>query len=69
MTPELVALETNASFGVFAAEKDAIYLQDCSITMLSPKEKSDNPHLQGTKVKYIYTSEKVIDRCGCGTSF
>lgn len=33
------------------------------------REKSDNPHLQGVKDKYIFSNPKVEDRCGCGTSF
>jgi Fe-S cluster assembly iron-binding protein IscA len=33
------------------------------------REKSDNPHLQGVKNKYIFSNPKIEDRCGCGTSF
>ncbi|MGB2111463.1 MAG: hypothetical protein ACPHY8_06730 [Patescibacteria group bacterium] len=33
------------------------------------REKSDNPHLQGVKDKYIFSNPKIQDRCGCGTSF
>lgn len=33
------------------------------------REKSDNPHLQGAKDKYIFSNPKIQDRCGCGTSF
>lgn len=33
------------------------------------REKSDNPHLQGVKDKYIFSNPKIEDRCGCGTSF
>lgn len=33
------------------------------------REKSDNPHLQWEKSKYIFSNPKVEDRCGCGTSF
>ncbi len=33
------------------------------------REKSDNPHLQGAKEKYIFSNPKIQDRCGCGTSF
>ena len=33
------------------------------------REKSDNPHLQSKKDKYIFSNPKIQDRCGCGTSF
>lgn len=33
------------------------------------REKSDNPHLQGVKDKYIFSNPKIEDRCWCGTSF
>ena len=33
------------------------------------REKSDNPHLQWAREKYIFSNPKIQDRCGCGTSF
>ena len=66
---DVVLIATNASFEVYVDTHEQEKFIDCSITMLLPKANQDNPHLAWNKVKYIYASDKVIERCGCWTSF
>lgn len=69
ITLELILIETNADFEVYVEGKDKEKFENCSVTMLIPKKNNENPHLAGNKIKYIYTSDRVVERCGCGTSF
>jgi len=52
------------NFQIYVEKKDEEKLKDCSITRI---QKAD--HTGIVKSRYIFTSEKVLDRCGCGTSF
>lgn len=58
----------NYPFDIYVEEKDKEKFDGAIITKL---EKIDpkNPHLAGGKIAYIFTNEKVKERCGCGTSF
>ncbi len=52
------------SFQIYAEKEDAEHFEDCRITRI---QKAD--HTGEIKSRYIYTSDEVLDRCGCGTSF
>lgn len=52
---------------VFIKSEDTEKFDGAMVTKI--REKSDNPHLQGAKDKYIFSNPKIQDRCGCGTSF
>lgn len=49
---------------IYVKKSDKEKLENSSITRVV---KSD--HTWKEKVRYIYSSEKVVDRCGCGSSF
>ena len=51
-------------FQIYAEKKDVEKLKDCTITRVV---KAD--HTGKQKIRYIFTSKGVKDRCGCGTSF
>lgn len=59
----LELLESNFS-QVYTPKTDLIHLQNGRITRTI---KAD--HTGQEKVRYIFTSEEIQDRCGCGTSF
>ena len=59
----LELLESNFS-QLYTPKLDAIHLQNGRLTKTL---KAD--HTGQEKVRYIFTSEKIQDRCGCGTSF
>jgi len=61
---DLVKLESDYTFEVYVPETDRKYLEDSSITRVV---KAD--HTGVAKARYIFNSEAVEDRCGCGTSF
>lgn len=52
------------SFEIYVEKEDVEKFKDCRITRI---QKAD--HTGEIKSRYIYTSKKVLDRCGCGTSF
>ena len=60
----LQQIETAYSFSVYVKPKEQKLLQDTTITRL---QKAD--HSWVVKTRYMFASEKVQDRCGCGTSF
>ncbi len=49
---------------IYTPKTDLIHLQNGRITRII---KAD--HTGQEKVRYIFTSEEIQDRCGCGTSF
>ena len=59
----LELLESNFS-QIYTPKTDLIHLQNGRITRTI---KAD--HTGQEKVRYIFTSEEIQDRCGCGTSF
>jgi len=61
---DLEEIETNYDFQIFAEKDDIGHFENCSITRV---QKAD--HTWNIKTRYIYTSNEVLDRCGCGTSF
>lgn len=67
ITDELSEIEVDYSFKVFIEKKDNEKFENCSITMI--KVEDDSGHDKGNKYKFIYTSEEVVDRCWCGSSF
>ena len=67
ITDELIEISVDYWFKVFIDKKDKEKFENCTITML--KVEDDNGHDKGNKYKFIYTSEDVVDRCWCGSSF
>ena len=59
----LELLESNFSH-IYTPKSDAIHLQDGRLTRTI---KAD--HTGKEKIRYIFTSNEIQDRCGCGTSF
>lgn len=60
---DLEILESNFS-QIFIPHTDRVYLENGRLTRTS---KAD--HTGKEKIRYIFTSEEIQDRCGCGTSF
>jgi len=63
----LVEIETDYKFKVYVEKKDIDKYENATITMV--KVTDSNWHNKGNKYKFVYTSEKVVDRCGCWSSF
>lgn len=61
---ELLLLESDTTFQVFASKEDAVKLGQATITRLL---KAD--HTWEAKPRYIYSNDAVVERCSCGTSF
>lgn len=49
---------------IYIEKIDKEKFENCSITRV---QKAD--HTGKVKTRYIYASDKVLDRCGCGSSF
>jgi Fe-S cluster assembly iron-binding protein IscA len=64
VTSELQELESSYSFKLYVPKTDTKQLENARITKTV---KAD--HTGQAKVRYIFTSEEVEERCGCGTSF
>mgnify|MGYP003963627829 CR=1 FL=1 len=60
----LVQVETDYLFDLYIEKKDQDKFMDCNITRTV---KAD--HTWKEKIRYIFSNEKVKDRCGCGSSF
>lgn len=63
-TDDLIKLDNEYSFDLYVPKEDKEHLEYASITRVV---KAD--HTWVAKTRYIFTSEEVEDRCGCGTSF
>ena len=61
---ELVEIEWEYSFKIYIPKTDKKYLENAKITRVI---KAD--HTGVAKTRYIFASDEVEDRCGCGTSF
>lgn len=64
LTTDLEKLESEYNFEVYVPKTDKKYLENARITKTV---KAD--HTGQEKIRYIFTSDDVEDRCGCGTSF
>lgn len=60
----LIKLDLNYDFIVYVEQKDLEKFQHCMITKVS-----NTDHTWKEKVSYIYSSDWVKERCGCGSSF
>ncbi len=64
ITDELEQIKSEYLFDIYIPKTDKIHLENAKITRVV---KAD--HTGQEQVRYIFTSEEVLDRCGCGTSF
>jgi Fe-S cluster assembly iron-binding protein IscA len=65
LTPTLSQMErAKYGFDIYVEKADVEKFESASITRLV---KAD--HTGEAKIRYIYTNEAILDRCGCGTSF
>lgn len=64
LTDDLEKLESTYQFDIYVETKDKKNFENARITKVV---KAD--HTGKEKIRYIYTSDDVEDRCGCGTSF
>ena len=64
VTDDIKELESEYSFKIYVPKTDAEYLENARITKTV---KAD--HTGQEKIRYIFASDDVEDRCGCGTSF
>ena len=64
LTNDLKKLELSYNFEVYIEWKDKEKFKDCIITRVI---KSD--HTGCKKIRYIFSSKKVKDRCNCWSSF
>ena len=60
----LVQIESCWKFDLYVEVSDKEKLENARITKVV---KAD--HTGKEKIRYIYSSDDVLDRCGCGTSF
>ena len=60
----LVEVENNYSFKIYLEKKDLSKFENCNITKTVVAD-----HTWKEKIRYIFSSNKVKDRCGCGSSF
>lgn len=60
----LVEVENNYKFKIYLEKKDLNKFEDCNITKTVSSD-----HTGKEKVRYIFSSNKVKNRCGCGSSF
>ena len=64
LTDDVEELESSYAFKLYVPKRDKEHLENARITRTV---KAD--HTGQEKVRFIFTSEEVEDRCGCGTSF
>lgn len=57
-------LESEYGFDVYVPKSDREHLENASITRVVVAD-----HTGEAKTRYIFASDEVEDRCGCGTSF
>jgi len=61
---EIEKLDTEYKFELYLPKVDKKYLENAKITRVV---KADHTGLE--QVRYIFVSDDIEDRCGCGTSF
>ncbi len=64
LNDEIDKLESEYTFELYVPKTDKPYLENARITRVI---KAD--HTGKEKIRYIFSSNEVEDRCGCGTSF
>lgn len=64
ITADIDKLESEYTFELYVPQTDRKYLENARITRVV---KAD--HTGQEKTRYIFSSDDVEDRCGCGTSF
>lgn len=64
LTDELVQLEWEYCFEVYVEKKDADKFENVRVTRTITAD-----HTGVEKVRYIFSSDDVQQRCGCGSSF
>lgn len=64
ISDDIEELNSEYLFKLFVPKTDRLHLENVKITRVL---KAD--HTGQEQVRYIFTSEEVEDRCGCGTSF
>lgn len=69
VTDRLVIIQKNDFFDIFVLKKDFEKFENSIITRVDVKKDEENKHLKWKKYKYIFSNEKIKDRCGCWTSF
>ena len=61
---EIEKIESEYCFDVYVPKSDKKYLENARITRTITAD-----HTWEEKIRYIFASDEVEDRCGCGTSF
>lgn len=64
ITDDVEELDSGYQFKIYVPHADRKYLENARITKTV---KAD--HTGKEKIRYIFASDDVEDRCGCGTSF
>lgn len=64
VSSEIDRLESDYGFALYVPKTDRKYLENARITRVV---KADHTGIE--KTRYIFSSDDVEDRCGCGTSF
>jgi Fe-S cluster assembly iron-binding protein IscA len=64
LAEEIDKLESDYGFELYVPKTDRQYLENAKITRVVVAD-----HTGEEKVRYIFASDDVEDRCGCGTSF
>jgi hypothetical protein len=64
LNTEIDKLESEYKFDVYVPKTDKIHLENTRITRVVVAD-----HTGEAKARYIFASDEIEDRCGCGTSF
>ena len=57
-------MKSEYGFELYIEEKDKEKLESARVTRVVVAD-----HTGEEKVRYVFSSEQILDRCGCGTSF
>jgi Fe-S cluster assembly iron-binding protein IscA len=60
----LEKMKSEYGFELYIEEKDKEKLESARVTRVVVAD-----HTGEEKVRYVFSSEQILDRCGCGTSF
>jgi len=66
---EILPFQEWQKIDIFVEKKDFDKFENSVITRIEVKKEEKNEHLKWKKFKYIFTNDKIKDRCGCWTSF
>ena len=64
ITDDLIILKNENQINIYVKKSEKDYLENWIIAKVTKKD-----HTWKEKVRYIFTSNKVKDRCGCWSSF